>query len=50
MATVGADSAYATDIIAVQRIYYKQEWSFLCKRFKLPFDFRSLSWTKIIFI
>lgn len=39
MATVGADSAYATDIIAVQRVYYKQKWGFLCKRFKLPFDF-----------
>ena len=31
MATVGADSAYATDIVAVQRVYYNQKWSFLCK-------------------
>lgn len=31
MATVGAESAYATDIIAVQRVYYNQKWSFLCK-------------------
>ena len=37
MATVGADSAYATDIIAVQRVYYGQIWGFFCKR--LPFDF-----------
>lgn len=36
MATVGAGSAYATDIIAVQSVYYQQHWSFLCKR--LPFD------------
>ncbi|KAI0271699.1 OPT oligopeptide transporter [Gloeopeniophorella convolvens] len=28
MATVGSSSAYATDIIAVQRKYYGQEWSF----------------------
>lgn len=38
MATVGADSAYATDIVAAQRVYYKQTWSFSCKL--LPFDFR----------
>jgi hypothetical protein len=37
MATVGAQSAYATDIVAVQRVYYNQKWSFLCKH--LPFDF-----------
>lgn len=37
MATVGAESAYATDIPAVQRVYYNLNWSFLCKR--LPFDF-----------
>ena len=36
MATVGADSAYATDIIAVQHVYYLQNWSFLCKH--IPFD------------
>lgn len=36
MATVGADSAYATDILAVQRVYYKQTWSFICKC--LPFN------------
>lgn len=28
MASVGAQSAYATDIVAVQRVYYKQAWSF----------------------
>jgi len=29
MAAVGAQSAYATDIIAVQRVYYNQTYSFL---------------------
>lgn len=28
MATVGASSAYATDIIAVQRVYYNQQYNF----------------------
>ncbi|CCM05021.1 uncharacterized protein FIBRA_07220 [Fibroporia radiculosa] len=28
MASVGASSAYATDIIAVQRVYYNQEYNF----------------------
>ncbi|KZT36342.1 small oligopeptide transporter [Sistotremastrum suecicum HHB10207 ss-3] len=28
MASVGAASAYATDIIAVQRVYYNQSWNF----------------------
>ncbi|KIK00651.1 hypothetical protein K443DRAFT_7500 [Laccaria amethystina LaAM-08-1] len=28
MASVGATSAYATDIIAVQRVYYGQSWNF----------------------
>jgi len=31
MASVGSDSAYATDIIAVQRVYYSQIYSFGCK-------------------
>ncbi|KAG2004332.1 peptide transporter MTD1, variant 2 [Coprinopsis cinerea AmutBmut pab1-1] len=31
MATVGAQSAYATDIIAVQKVFYGQEWSFAYK-------------------
>jgi hypothetical protein len=31
MATVGAQSAYATDIIAVQRVYYHQTYNFSCK-------------------
>lgn len=31
MASVGAGSAYATDIIAVQRVYYNQSYSFGCK-------------------
>ncbi|TDL22377.1 small oligopeptide transporter [Rickenella mellea] len=29
MAGVGAQSAYATDIIAVQRVYYNQTWGFM---------------------
>ncbi|KAL5490446.1 hypothetical protein ACEPAI_5279 [Sanghuangporus weigelae] len=29
MATVGAASAYATDIVAVQKVYYNQEYNFL---------------------
>lgn len=29
MATVGSTSAYATDVLAVQRVYYGQNWSFL---------------------
>ncbi|THH17151.1 hypothetical protein EW146_g3620 [Bondarzewia mesenterica] len=29
MASVGAGSAYATDIIAVQRVYYNQEYNFI---------------------
>lgn len=28
MASVGAQTAYATDIFAVQRVYYHQFWSF----------------------
>lgn len=28
MASVGAQTAYATDIFAVQRVYYHQYWSF----------------------
>jgi len=31
MATVGSGSAYATDIIAVQRVYYNQTYNFSCK-------------------
>ncbi|TFK24553.1 small oligopeptide transporter [Coprinopsis marcescibilis] len=31
MATVGAQSAYATDVISVQRVYYNEEWSFIYK-------------------
>ena len=30
MASVGYSSAYATDIIAVQRVFYKQNWNFSC--------------------
>lgn len=33
MATVGAQSAYATDVVAVQKVFYKQEWSILCKSY-----------------
>lgn len=28
MASVGAGSAYATDIVAVQRVFYHQTWNF----------------------
>ncbi|TEB27919.1 small oligopeptide transporter [Coprinellus micaceus] len=31
MATVGAQSAYATDVVAVQKVFYHQQWSFLYK-------------------
>ena len=31
MATVASGSAYATDIVAVQRVYYHQTWNFSCK-------------------
>ncbi|KAH6904577.1 small oligopeptide transporter [Coprinopsis sp. MPI-PUGE-AT-0042] len=31
MATVGAPSAYATDVIAVQRVFYGEEWGFSYK-------------------
>jgi hypothetical protein len=30
MGTVAGQSAYATDIVAVQRVYYNQSWSFGC--------------------
>lgn len=30
MATVAYQSAYATDIIAVQRVFYAQEFNFAC--------------------
>ncbi len=28
MASVGSGSAYATDVVAVQRTFYNQRWSF----------------------
>ena len=31
MAIVGAYSAYATDIVAVQRVFYNQNYNFSCK-------------------
>ncbi|RXW16964.1 hypothetical protein EST38_g8896 [Candolleomyces aberdarensis] len=31
MASVGATSAYATDVIAVQKVFYHQEWHFIYK-------------------
>jgi OPT family oligopeptide transporter len=31
MATVASGSAYATDIVAVQRVFYNQTWNFSCK-------------------
>mgnify|MGYP001178172622 CR=1 FL=1 len=30
MASVGSQSAYATDIVAVQRVYYNQQYNFSC--------------------
>lgn len=33
MATVGYQSAYATDIVAVQRVYYNQTYNFSCTSF-----------------
>jgi hypothetical protein len=30
MASVGAGSAYATDIVAVQRVFYNQNYNFSC--------------------
>ena len=30
MASVGAGSAYATDIVAVQRVFYNQTYNFSC--------------------
>jgi hypothetical protein len=32
MASVSAGSAYATDVVAVQRVYYNQNYNFSCKR------------------
>lgn len=31
MGAVGATSAYATDIVAVQRVYYNQVYNFSCE-------------------
>lgn len=28
MANVGSGSAYATDVVAVQRVFYNESWSF----------------------
>lgn len=33
MATVGGQSAYATDIVAVQRVFYNQVFNFSCTSF-----------------
>jgi hypothetical protein len=40
MASVGSGSAYATDIIAVQRVYYNQVFNFSCK-FELSYRWLS---------
>lgn len=37
MATVGAYSAYATDIVAVQRVFYNQNYNFGCEHRTLFF-------------
>jgi len=31
MATVGVYSAYTTDVVLVQRVYYNQEFNFICE-------------------
>ena len=41
MASVGATSAYATDVIAVQKVFYHQEWNFICEWFSLLFPLPS---------
>lgn len=33
MAIVGAYSAYATDIVAVQRVFYNQNYNFSCQSY-----------------
>ena len=43
MATVGAQSAYATDVIAVQRVFYGEEWGFACAPTLVPFFFFPLT-------
>jgi len=32
MASVGSQSAYATDIIAVQKVYYNEAFPFICEK------------------
>lgn len=39
MATVGSGSAYATDIVAVQRVYYHQSYNFGCESSSSVFHF-----------
>ena len=43
MATVGSGSAYATDIIAVQRVYYNQTYNFACQSFSSCLKLTSLN-------
>jgi len=45
MTIVGAYPAYATDIIAVQRVFYNQQWSFACQ----CLFFTQLSWPCYVF-
>lgn len=37
MGTVGYQATFATDIIAVQRVFYNQSWNFSCKSTSAPF-------------
>lgn len=47
MASVGAFSAYATDIIAVQRFFYGQSWNWICvypvRKISLPAKSRQIT-------
>jgi len=38
MASVGSGSAYATDIVAVQRVYYNQNYNFGCTSVQQVYD------------
>ena len=45
MASIGAYSTYATNIIAVQRVFYNQQWNFACQ----CLFFTKLSWSCCVF-
>jgi hypothetical protein len=48
MATVGYQSPYAADIVAVQRVFYSQQWSFACQCLYSPHPLLA-SWAAIGF-